>query len=104
MINIRLMIYKLFLLALLICNSVEAKDVGKIHKDYSINKQNADSLYNNEKYESAAKTYSYIIENQGIAPELYYNLGNNNSEKNKDMKNDKKNLNNKTTENSNIIY
>lgn len=76
MINIRLMIYKLFLLALLICNSVEAKDVGKIHKDYSINKQNADSLYNNEKYESAAKTYSYIIENQGIAPELYYNLGN----------------------------
>ncbi|MBQ4277971.1 MAG: BatD family protein [Bacteroidaceae bacterium] len=37
-------------------------------------KQQADQLYADEKYEAAAKIYQTLIENEGPAPELYYNL------------------------------
>ena len=39
-------------------------------------KQEADSLYAHEEYEAAANAYEAIIAKQGIAAELYYNLGN----------------------------
>ena len=39
-------------------------------------KTEADELYSQEKYEDAARMYEEIIQSQGIAPELYYNLAN----------------------------
>jgi len=36
----------------------------------------ANDYYAKGEYENAAKTYELIIANQGVAPELYYNLGN----------------------------
>ena len=39
-------------------------------------KSAADSLYMKENYKDAIKAYDYIIDNKGISPELYYNLGN----------------------------
>jgi hypothetical protein len=39
-------------------------------------KTDADQLYEKEKYEEAAAAYQQIIDNEGTAAELYYNLGN----------------------------
>lgn len=39
-------------------------------------KQQADKLYAKDNYQAAAKIYESIIQKQGAAPELYYNLGN----------------------------
>lgn len=39
-------------------------------------KTDTDRLYEQEKYEEAAAAYQNIIDNEGIAAELYYNLGN----------------------------
>ncbi|MCR4614312.1 MAG: tetratricopeptide repeat protein [Bacteroidaceae bacterium] len=39
-------------------------------------KTDADKLYEQEKYKEAAAAYQNIIDNEGIAAELYYNLGN----------------------------
>ena len=41
-----------------------------------INKEDADSMYAKGDFESAASLYTLIIEKQGVAPEIYYNLGN----------------------------
>ena len=36
----------------------------------------ANNLYTKGDYTSAAKQYETILSNQGVAPELYFNLGN----------------------------
>lgn len=42
----------------------------------AVTKADADALYNKEQYEKAAKAYAEILETQGVAAEIYYNLGN----------------------------
>ena len=39
-------------------------------------KQEADNLYSKEHYAEAAQTYEAILAKQGVAAEIYYNLGN----------------------------
>ncbi|MCR5313298.1 MAG: tetratricopeptide repeat protein [Bacteroidaceae bacterium] len=39
-------------------------------------KTKADELYGKEKYEEAAKLYERILDKEGVAAEVYYNLGN----------------------------
>ena len=39
-------------------------------------KQDADALYSKERYAEAAQAYETILANQGVAAEIYYNLGN----------------------------
>lgn len=39
-------------------------------------KAEADALYNAEQYQKAAAAYSQILKTQGVAAEIYYNLGN----------------------------
>ena len=53
------------LLALSLATSVSAQT-----------KQEADSLYAKERYEAAAAVYQKVIDKYGVAPELFYNLGN----------------------------
>jgi len=43
---------------------------------YSVTKAEADTLYSNENYQKAAKAYEAILSEQGVAAEIYYNLGN----------------------------
>lgn len=45
-------------------------------EEYSCTKAEADSLYAAKLYKDAALGYEWILENKGIAPEIYYNLGN----------------------------
>lgn len=45
-------------------------------EEYSCTKAEADSLYAAKLYKDAAIGYEWILENNGIAPEIYYNLGN----------------------------
>lgn len=54
-----------YILLSLICLTVNAQD-----------KSQADALYEKEKYEEAASIYEKILKTKGVAPELYYNLGN----------------------------
>ena len=53
------------LLAFLCCTAVSAQT-----------KQRADTLYSKEHYAEAAKAYEAILAKQGVAAEIYYNLGN----------------------------
>lgn len=39
-------------------------------------KADADALYEQGKYEEAASSYEWVLENEGVAAEVYYNLGN----------------------------
>lgn len=39
-------------------------------------KEKADALYENEEYQAAITAYENILANEGVAPEVYYNLGN----------------------------
>ena len=43
---------------------------------HAVTKADADALYNKEEYQKAAKAYTEILETQGVAAEIYYNLGN----------------------------
>lgn len=43
---------------------------------YSVTKAEADTLYSKENYQKAAEAYEAILSKQGVAAEIYYNLGN----------------------------
>ncbi len=43
---------------------------------FAITKPEADALYEKENYAEAAKAYEAILSQQGVASEVYYNLGN----------------------------
>ena len=74
--NNRMKIFIALLIVVFSSLSVSADTSTDYSKDFSVNKSQADSLYNKEQYDKAAEIYSYIIDHQGTAPELYYNLGN----------------------------
>lgn len=44
--------------------------------DYAFTKSESDSLYAVGMYKDAAAGYEWLLENKGISPEVYYNLGN----------------------------
>ncbi|MBO7569945.1 MAG: tetratricopeptide repeat protein [Bacteroidaceae bacterium] len=50
------------------------------HLSFSIasasNKTEADALYEKEQYRDAVEAYESVLKNDGVAPEVYYNLGN----------------------------
>ncbi len=76
--KIRIIIISVFALFIpyLQCTTFSTTKTNIHPHDYSINKTRADSLYNKSDFKSAIKIYEYIIENNGKASELYYNLGN----------------------------
>ncbi|MBQ0022985.1 MAG: tetratricopeptide repeat protein [Prevotellaceae bacterium] len=43
---------------------------------FAISKVEADALYEKENYSEAAQAYESILQNEGVAAEVYYNLGN----------------------------
>lgn len=43
---------------------------------FAATKAEADALYEKEKYAEAATAYESVLKTQGVAPEVYYNLGN----------------------------
>ena len=56
--------------------SAYAKSYSKSANEHTISKEVADSMYAKGDFETATSLYMKIIEEQGVAPEIYYNLGN----------------------------
>lgn len=68
--------YGLFITLMFLCLCIFSQTLGKGSKIEGATKEAADKLYDSEKYEEAAEYYESLIANCGVAPELYYNLGN----------------------------
>ena len=43
---------------------------------FAATKTEADALYEKEQYRDAAAAYEAVLKNEGVAAEVYYNLGN----------------------------
>ncbi|MCM1311992.1 MAG: tetratricopeptide repeat protein [Bacteroides sp.] len=68
--------YCLFMTLMFACLCMFAQTLGRGTKIEGATKEAADKLYGSEKYEEAAEYYESLIANDGVASELYYNLGN----------------------------
>lgn len=67
--NYRTMLRKFIFLTTTLSLALTAKAISN---DF----ENANKLYSEKKYEEAAAKYENILKTEGVAPELYYNLGN----------------------------
>ncbi len=60
-------VHKIFLLLIFSCSFLVS---------FAASKAEADSLYEKEQYRDAAAAYEAVLKNEGVAAEVYYNLGN----------------------------